>query len=119
MPNSARNPPGSPAAVESRIFVVRGQRILLDEDLAALYGVKTKQLNLAVKRNEGRFPADFMFRLSPREAKDLRFQIETSRSRATTAPSRGGGRSAPVRRCRVALISLPFGFGEGVIGSRR
>jgi len=52
---------------------------MLDRDLAALYGVPTKSLNLAVKRNLSRFPADFMFHLNQREVKVLRFQFETSK----------------------------------------
>jgi ORF6N domain len=53
--------------IESRILVVRGQRVLIDADLAALYGVPTKALNQAVKRNGERFPSDFMFQLSAGE----------------------------------------------------
>jgi len=64
--------------VESRIYRIRGQQVMLDRDLAQLYGVPTKSLNLAVHRNPARFPADFMFQLSSREIVDLRFQIETS-----------------------------------------
>lgn len=63
--------------IEARIHFVRGQRVMLDADLAALYGVKTKNLNKAVKRNLGRFPGDFMFRLSAEEYEALRFQIGT------------------------------------------
>lgn len=51
-------------AIESRILIVRGQRIMLDVDLAALYGVTTRRLNEQVKRNTERFPADFMFQLT-------------------------------------------------------
>jgi len=53
--------------VENRILLIRGDRVLLDADLASLYGVKTRALNQAVKRNASRFPPDFMFRLSARE----------------------------------------------------
>ncbi|MBI5149631.1 MAG: ORF6N domain-containing protein [Candidatus Omnitrophica bacterium] len=56
--------------VESRIFLIRGQRVMVDRDLAELYGVGTKVLNQAVNRNEERFP-DFMFRLSEEETKEL------------------------------------------------
>jgi len=59
------------------IFVIRGQRVLLDADLAELYGVSTKVLNQAVRRNIDRFPADFMIQLSPEEAGSLRSQIVT------------------------------------------
>jgi ORF6N domain len=55
-------------AIESRIFVLRGHRVMLDRDLAELYGVQTKALNQAVKRNSDRFPEDFMFKLTMEEA---------------------------------------------------
>ena len=61
--------------IEPRIYLVRGQRVMLDRDLADLYGVKTFNLNKAVKRNLERFPADFMFRLTKEEYRSLRFQI--------------------------------------------
>ena len=66
--------------MESLIFTVRGQKVLLDADLAAIYGVATKRLNEQVKRNAGRFPEDFVFRLSAEEARGLpssRSQIAT------------------------------------------
>jgi len=62
----------------SRIFLVRGRKVMIDRDLAELYEVKTKVLNLAIKRNISRFPLDFMFQLSEKEFKNLRSQIETS-----------------------------------------
>ena len=58
-------------AIASRIVTLRGQRVILDTDLAALYGVETKRLNEQVKRNAQRFPADFMFRLSAEETTEL------------------------------------------------
>ena len=63
------------------IVVVRGRKVLLDAELATLYGVRTKALVQAVKRNSGRFPADFLFRLTPDEATRLRSQSVTSKSR--------------------------------------
>ena len=57
--------------IESRIFLIRGKRVMLDRDLAELYEVPTKALNQAVKRNEGRFPEDFMFRITPDEKSEL------------------------------------------------
>lgn len=62
---------------------------MLDRDLARLYGVPTKSLNLAVKRNIDRFPADFMFRLNKEETHSLRFQIETSKNGEETGTSHG------------------------------
>ena len=61
--------------VENRILSIRGHRVILDADLAELYGVTTGALNQAVKRNAGRFPGDFMFQLSQEEADSLRSQI--------------------------------------------
>jgi len=67
--------------VAQEIFVLRGHKVILDSDLAKLYGVLTKSLNLAVSRNRKRFPADFMFQLTPREYQSLRFQFATSNTR--------------------------------------
>ena len=79
--------------IEPRILLVRAQRVMLDADLATLYGVATKALNRAVKRNPGRFPEDFMFQLTKTEAEHLRRQSGTS---SATSPrdtrSRWGGR---------------------------
>lgn len=76
-------------AVEKRIFVIRERQVMLDEDLADLYGVETKRLVEQVKRNEERFPEDFMFQLNKEEEKALRSQIATSNT------GRGGRRYAP------------------------
>ena len=57
--------------VKNKIYEIRGQRVMLDRDLAQLYGVETKVLNQAVKRNQGRFPNDFMFRLTKEEMREL------------------------------------------------
>ena len=64
--------------IVSKIYIIRNRKVMLDKDLSELYGVKTKSLNLAVKRNLKRFPEDFMFKLSKEEFKNLRSQIETS-----------------------------------------
>ena len=64
--------------IQNGIYEIRGERVMLDRDLAALYETETKALNLAVKRNIKRFPKDFMFQLTKEEYEDLRFQIETS-----------------------------------------
>lgn len=65
--------------IKNRIYEVRGQRVMLDRDLAELYGVETKVLNQAVKRNIERFPEDFMFRMDNSEWEFLRSQIVTSK----------------------------------------
>lgn len=72
------------------IYFVRGHRVMLDRDLAELYAVPTKQLNLAVRRNRKRFPEDFLFQLSFEEFESLRFQFETSKK-----PGSGGRRYLP------------------------
>ncbi|MCK5510995.1 ORF6N domain-containing protein [Candidatus Parcubacteria bacterium] len=64
--------------VESKIFLIRRQKVILDRDLASLYGVETKVFNQAVRRNTKRFPEDFMFRLIKEEFEILRSQIVTS-----------------------------------------
>ncbi|PYV83942.1 MAG: hypothetical protein DMG93_06945 [Acidobacteria bacterium] len=64
--------------VNSRILLLRGQKVILDSDLATLYGVEVKHLNQQIKRNRKRFPEDFVFRVSAREAANLRSQIVTS-----------------------------------------
>jgi hypothetical protein len=63
--------------IEQVILLVRGQKVILDRDLAALYGVPTKSLNRAVKRNLDRFPSDFMIQLTAEEAESSRCQIGT------------------------------------------
>jgi len=65
----------APPQIEHAILLIRGQRVMLDRDLAAMYGVTTSNLNKAVQRNRSRFPADFMFQLTMDEADALRFQI--------------------------------------------
>jgi hypothetical protein len=87
--------------IEKMIYVIRGQKVMLDSDLAELYGVLTKNLNKAVHRNIGRFPDDFMFQLTAVEAESLRFQFGTSNV------GRGGRRYSPVvfTEAGVAMLS--------------
>jgi len=75
--------------VESRILAIRGENVMLDSDLARVYGVTTKALNQAVKRNEERFPEDFAFQLTPEEIGNLKSQFVTSSS------GHGGRRKPP------------------------
>src|SRR5689334_7334731 len=65
-------------AVERRIYMIRSQKVMLDADLAELYRVPTKRVNEQVRRNRGRFPKDFMFRLTSAEAENLKSQNATS-----------------------------------------
>jgi len=81
--------------IENRILVVRGQKVLLDSDLSALYGVETRVLNQAVKRNLERFPADFMFQLSAKEFENWRSQLVMSKPGA-----------------KMGLRRAPFAFTE-------
>ena len=75
--------------IERRIYLIRGHKVVIDVDLAELYGVPTYRLNEQVKRNRKRFPEDFMFQLTKPEAEVLRLQFATSK------PGRGGRRSLP------------------------
>jgi len=75
--------------ISSKILTLRGQQVMLDRDLAELYGVKTKVFNQAVKRNQKRFPSDFMFQVTEEEYQHLRSQIVTSNK------GRGGRRYLP------------------------
>jgi len=75
--------------IEHQILLFRGQKVLLDVHLAALYGVTTKRLNEQVRRNRSRFPDDFMFQLTQVEVQALKSQIATSKA------GRGGRRYAP------------------------
>jgi hypothetical protein len=85
-------------AIERRVYLVRGEKVMLDADLAELYGVETKMLNRAVRRNLDRFPEDFMFQLAGEGADALRCQIGTSKMRSqivTPKFGRGGRRTLP------------------------
>jgi hypothetical protein len=74
--------------IEGKILLIRGRKVMLDRDLAELYGVETFNLNKAAKRNIDRFPSDFMFQLTSEEADALRFQIGMSKT-----TGRGGRRN--------------------------
>jgi hypothetical protein len=87
--------------IESKILLLRGQKVMLDSDLAVMYGVETSALNRQVKRNRGRFPADFMFQLAPQEVTNLICQIGISSSGY-------GGRRKPIHAFTeqgVAMLS--------------
>ena len=87
-------------SIESAIHVIRGQRVMLDSDLARFYGVTTKVLNQALQRNPDRFPIDFAFQLTPEEFAHLRSQIVTSKI------GRGGRRYAPWAFTEHGVIML-------------
>ena len=98
--------------VERRIYLIRGEKVMLDSDLAWLYGVETKALNLAVKRNASRFPDDFMFRLTEEEAKSLRFQIETSNPTQQEDLSDLRSQNETSKKTRGGRRYLPYAFTE-------
>jgi hypothetical protein len=98
----------SVSRIEQKIYLIRGQRVMLDADLAELYGVKTKIVNKAVKRNLDRFPEDFMFQLNKEELERLRFQNGTSKT------GRGGSRYLPYAFTAQGVAML-----SGVLTSSR
>lgn len=83
-------------SIQNRIYEIRGERVILDRDLATLYATETKHLSEAVKRNIKRFPKDFIFQLTTEEWETLKFQIATLeaddslRSQFATSKGRGG-----------------------------
>ncbi len=85
--------------IESRILLLRGQKVLLDADLALLYGVQTRVLVQAVKRNIDRFPEDFMFQLNPEEFRILR-------SQSVISTLRGGRRYSPYAFTELGVAML-------------
>lgn len=108
-------------AIQNRIYDIRGQRVMLDRDLATLYETETKALNLAVKRNIKRFPEDFMFQLTKEEWDALRFQIETLESGnslrlqiETSKTGRGGSRYLPYAFTEQGVAML-----SGILNSDR
>lgn len=92
--------------IASLIFLIRGQKVIIDKDIANLYGVTTGNLNKAVKRNSERFPNDFMFQLTAKEHKDLIFQIGR--------PKRGGARFRPFAFTEQGVAML-----SSVLNSKR
>ena len=92
--------------VATKILLVRGKKVMLDKDLAQLYGVKTRDLNKAIKRNRDRFPDDFMYQLTREEIKILKFQSGTS--------SWGGTRKPPYVFTEQGVAML-----SGILHSKR
>ncbi|MFH1259616.1 MAG: ORF6N domain-containing protein [Elusimicrobiota bacterium] len=92
--------------IEAKIFVIRGKKVMLDRDLALLYGVVTRQLTRQVRRNIERFPEDFMVQLTRKEFNDLKCQFGTSRW--------GGTRKLPVAFTEHGIVML-----SSVLNSKR
>lgn len=99
------NKPRDARAIESRILILRGQRVMLDAELALLYGVKVKALNQAVRRNADRFPDDFMFQLDLGEADSLRSQFVTLDARASRRGRHSKYRPYAFTEQGVAMLS--------------
>ncbi len=95
--------------IEKKIYLIRGQKVMLDSELAELYGVETSNLNKSVKRNSDRFPQDFMFQLMKEEADSLRFQFGISKTEG-----RGGRRYRP-----YAFIEQGVAMLSSVLRSKR
>jgi hypothetical protein len=100
------------ARIEANILLVRGQRVMLDRDLAILYGVEVRSVNQAVRRNLGRFPADFMFQLTAEEATRSRSQIVTLNSAST-------GRGKNIKYLPLAFTEQGVAMLSSVLRSRR
>ncbi len=107
-------------SIQNRIYELRGERVMLDRDLAILYDIETKSLNLSVKRNIKRFPVDFMFQLTKEEYESLRLQIETLdnnsllRLQIETSKGRGGTRYMPYAFTEQGVAML-----SGLINSNK
>jgi hypothetical protein len=101
----------SPSAIAPKVHWIRHEKVILDFDLAALYGVEARALNQAVKRNFDRFPEDFMFRLTPAEADEVRHQTLQSATSVPSAPSNSSQTVMSSRKHRGRAY-LPYAFTE-------
>lgn len=106
MPQKSKS--GNPLEIDSLIISIRGVRVMLDSDLARIYGVSTSRFNEAVKRNKDRFPADFRFQLTAQEATPLTSQIAISKK------GRGGRRTLPYAFTEYGAI-----MAANILNSRR
>ena len=105
----------APVRIERAILLIRGERVILDADIAALYGVPTKALVQVVRRNVERFPPDFMFRIGRKELDNVRYQIGTSSLPAAGRTELWGGR----RHLPYAFTEQGVAMLSGVLKSRR
>ena len=110
------------APIQRKIYEIRGQKVILDRDLAALYQVETRVLNQAVKRNIERFPEDFMFQLTKEEWENLRSQIVTSsdteflRSQNVTLDENWKSQFVTSNSIKMGVRKMPYAFTEhGVV----
>lgn len=109
-------------SIQNRIYEIRGERVMLDRDLALLYEINVKVLNQAVKRNIKRFPKDFMFQLTKEVLEELRFQIETSetanssRSQIVTLKT---GRGSNIKYLPYAFTEQGVAMLSGILNSEK
>jgi hypothetical protein len=111
---ASKNAPTTTLIPDQLVIRLRCGNIILDADIAELYGVETKAPNQAVKRNTERFPADFMFQLTEDEFENLKYQTGTSslKSQSVTSSSHGGRRTLP-----YPLLELHLQEQEKLLGS--
>ena len=105
--------------IQNKIYEVRGHKIMLDFDLAELYEVQTKALNLAVKRNLQRFPSDFMFQLTREEWNGLRVQIENSNSLRLQYETLDKGRGKHTKYLPYAFTEQGLAMLSGILTSEK
>jgi len=105
--------------IETKIYEIRGQKVMLDFDLAEMYEVQTKNLNLAVKRNINRFPKDFMFQLNKTEWEVLRLQIVTSNSQRLQIETLETGRGKYTKYLPHAFTEQGLAMLSGILNSEK
>ncbi len=98
--------------IRNKIYEIRGQKVMLDRDLAALYGVETRRLNEQVKRNVERFPEDFMFQLTKGEWEILKSQIVTSNLLDNQKDSNWKSQIATSNSIKMGIRKMPYAFTE-------
>ena len=98
--------------IQSKIYEIRGVKVMLDRDLAAMYGVETRRLNEQVKRNIERFPEDFMFQLTKGELELLRSQLATSNPIDNQKDRDWTSQNATSNFAKMGLRRLPYAFTE-------
>jgi hypothetical protein len=101
-----------PENIAQFVFLVRGEKVMLDSDLAKLYGIEPRVLNQAVARNKKRFPVDFMFQLSTKEYETLRSQTVISNQSGVTASSRMRSQIVTTKNGRGGRRYSPYAFTE-------
>ena len=101
-----------PENIAQLVFFIRGEKVMLDSDLAVLYGVEARVLNQAVKRNRHRFPEDFMFRLTAKETEDLRSLLKSQTVISTSAAEPNSSQTVMSSRKHRGRTYKPYAFTE-------